>query len=57
MCACILCVCDVLQELPATHQEEQEQLKREFHRAAGEAEIDEEDGGLLTLRRKDKEEL
>ena len=41
--------------MPATYQEEQEQVKAEFHQAAEEEE--EEGESLLTLRKKGKEEM
>ena len=46
------------QKLPfATYLEEQEQLKAEFHQAVGEGDGVEEDKDLLTLRKKNKEEM
>ena len=41
--------------MPASYQEEQEQVKAEFHQAAEEEE--EEGESLLTLRKKGKEEM
>ena len=47
-----------LQKMPATYQEEQEQVKAEFNQAAGEGEGEEEEGeSMLTLRKKCKKEM